>query len=341
MSPTATVMNDAGPAAATTCPICGAAALAETRETFDPADILRRWQTEVGVTFTEPVWDEYIRPERRQVTLHRCLNCGFAIFHPVLAGTPDFYKCIATGDGSSYYVASEHKWEFMQAVKDLRRHACRRVLDVGSGSGNFLDLLRERLPVVATAGFEFNEEMARVVRGKGHEVYGGESLDVIPGGAGSFDAVCIFQVLEHVARPRELLETARRLLAPGGLLILAVPDNAGPVRHFSTALTELPPHHLSRWRASTFRLGLPHLGFKILRVAHEPLHASLWADYLPAILEHSALPKSLVRALRKNNRLLRLLNRSRLKWLHGVRGHTLYAVARSTACLNRSDEDTP
>jgi SAM-dependent methyltransferase len=310
-----------------TCPICDAAALDATAESFSVADILRRWQTEAGVTFHRSVWDEYTKPTAASdVTLHCCRRCGFAVFRPVLVGTADFYEGITTGDGSCY---TPEKWEFLQAVKELRRHGCRRVLDVGSGSGYFLDLLRARLPAVAAKGFEFNAEMARFIREKGYEVYCGESLEAIRAAAGRFDAVCIFQVLEHVADPRALLETARRMLAPGGLLIVAVPDNAGPVRHFSKALTELPPHHLSRWRASTFELGLPRLGFEVLRVAHEPLPAVLWQEYLPVILEHSALPKPLARALSKNDRLTRLLTGLRLKWLRGVRGLSVYVVARS------------
>jgi SAM-dependent methyltransferase len=311
---------------ADTCPICDAAALDATAETFSVAEILRRWQTEAGVTFRKSVWEDYTKDgAATDVTLHRCRRCGFAVFRPVLVGTSDFYEGITTGDGSCY---TAEKWEFLQAVKDLRRHGCRRVLDVGSGSGYFLDLLRAQLPSVAATGFEFNAEMARFIREKGHDVYCGESLEAIEA-SGGFDAVCIFQVLEHVADPRALLKTARRMLAPGGLLILAVPDNEGPVRHFSTALTELPPHHLSRWCASTFEWGLPRLGFEVLRVAHEPLPAVLWQEYLPVILEHGTLPKPLARALNKNDRLRRLLTALRLKWLRGVRGLSVYVVARS------------
>ena len=307
--------------------MCGGAALAPTEDTFDLAEVMRRWEAEAGVELSAEVWREYTQPRAPLVTLYRCADCGFAVFDPVLAGTPEFYACITTSDGSCY---TSDKWEFQQAVKDLRRHGARRVLDVGSGSGYFLDLLRERLPRAEAAGFEFNAEMAGLVGGKGHKIYQGPSPEVIlaEGAVEPFDAVCIFQVLEHVTDPVALLKTARRLLREGGLLLAAVPDNAGPVRHFSTALTELPPHHLSRWRASTFRLGLPRLGFEVLRVAHEPLPSFLWDSYLPVMLEHSRLPRAVVGALGKNRRLLRALKRVPLKWLPGVPGHSVYVVAR-------------
>ncbi len=312
-----------------TCGMCGSSTLAATAETFNLAEILHRWEREAQVTFTNSVWQEYTQPDSPNVTLYRCSKCGFAIFYPQFAGSSDFYASITTSDGSCY---TEDKWEFRQAVKDLRRHRCRRVLDIGCGSGYFLDLLRNRLPHAETSGFEFNSEMANLVRSKGHNVFDGASPEVLLNSrnAEPFDAVCIFQMLEHVSDPVRLVRTAQRLLKPGGVLILAVPDNAGPVKYFATALTELPPHHLSRWRASTFRAALPRLGFDVQRIAHEPLPAFLWKDYLPVILDHSGLAKFIVAGLKKNDRLVRVLNHLPLKWLYGVRGHSVYVVAKKT-----------
>lgn len=310
------------------CPLCGATALKPTEDSFDLAEVLGRWEAEAGVRLSAAVWSEYTQPAAPRVTLYRCAECGFAVFEPVLAGTQEFYACVTTSDGSCY---TADKWEFRQAIKDLRRHGCCRVLDIGSGSGYFLDLLRQSLPRVEPVGFEFNREMARLVGGKGHKIYGGESPVELLSEEGfvPFDAVCIFQVLEHVTEPVALVEAARRLLKPEGLLVVAVPDNEGPVRHFSKALTELPPHHLSRWRASTFRAGLPRLGFEVVRIAYEPLPAWMWPEYLPVILDHSRFPRAFVAALKKNQRLLRLLNRFGLKSLPGVRGHSVYVLARS------------
>ena len=307
-----------------TCGICGSPSLEVTTETFSLEDILQRWEREADVKFTNAVWQQYTQPASPQVTLYRCPECGFKVFDPPVAGSSDFYKCITTSDGSCY---TPQKWEFKQAISDIRRRGCRRVLDIGSGSGFFLDLLADSLPGVQRTGFEFNEEMSELIRSKGHEMRYGESPEILLGEE-KFDAVTIFQVLEHVVDPTQLIAIARRLLRAGGLLLIAVPDNGGPVRYFSDALTELPPHHLSRWRASTFRKGLPHLGFDVQRIAYEPLPAYLWRDYLPVILENSRLPRSIVQALNKNQRLERLLHKLRLQSLRGVRGHSIYVSAR-------------
>jgi len=317
------------------CGICGSPSLEVTTETFSLEEILQRWEREANVKFTNAVWQQYTQPASTQVTLYRCSECGFKVFDPPLAGSSDFYECITTSYGS-YYEAD--KWEFRQAIKDVRRNRCRRVLDIGCGSGYFLDLLRNRLPDVEAFGFEFNSDMANLVRSKGHNVFEGASAEIVLNTqkAESFDAVCIFQLLEHVSDPMELFRVAQRLLKPDGVLIVAVPDNAGPVKYFATALTELPPHHLSRWRASTFRAALPRLGFKIQRIAYEPLPDFLWELYLPVILDHSGLAKFAVDGLKKNDRLLRVLKRLRLKWLYGVRGHSIYVVSKKTVTRERA-----
>ena len=319
--------------------MCSSFTLEATSEIYNLADILHRWEREAQVTFTDAVWQEYTQPTAPQVTLHRCSKCGYGIFDPRFAGSSDFYECITTSDGSCY---EADKWEFRQAVKDLRRYRCQRVLDIGCGSGYFLDLLRTRLPHVEAAGFEFNAEMANLVRSKGHKVFQGASADVLldTQKAQSFDAVCIFQLLEHVTDPIKLFRVAQNLLKSNGVLIVAVPDNAGPVKYFATALTELPPHHLSRWRASTFRAVLPRLGFKIRRIAYEPLPSFLWKDYLPVILDHSGLAKFVVAGLKKNDRLLRVLNHLPLKWLYGVRGHSVYIVATKVGAQVIANEFT-
>ena len=52
-----------------------------------------------------------------------------------------------------------------------------------------------------------------------------EALAALP--SGSLDVVMIVSVLEHVTEPRRLLAEARRLLAPGGVLLVNVPSWRG------------------------------------------------------------------------------------------------------------------
>ena len=53
-----------------------------------------------------------------------------------------------------------------------------------------------------------------------------EDLDR-PAHQGAYDAIYCMEVLEHVVDPAPLLDTFRRLLAPGGTLVISVPIETG------------------------------------------------------------------------------------------------------------------
>ena len=313
------------------CPFCESPRFLRTPDTFDLSDVLRRWEKDVGVVFSKEVWEQYTSPTLRYVTLYRCDQCGFAMFQPTVVGGQEFYVNITDKD-ERYYVAE--KWEFRRAIRDIRRFGGRKILDIGCGTGYFLDLLRDSTPSADCAGYEFNPGVANIARSKGYTVYHGlfpESISAEIGGK-LFDAITMFQVLEHLSDPVGFLKSAGRLLNPGGLLIIGVPDGAGPVRFFSSALTDIPPHHVTRWQESVFRQGMSRLGFSVISVKFEPLPYYLWSSYLPVILEGNILPTMIGKFLnscRTTTLLTRLLTALRIKWLRGVRGHTLYVVLRS------------
>jgi hypothetical protein len=99
---------------------------------------LAKWEQLIKRPLGQPVWDDYA--QHPEVTLFECALCGFGMFDPPVAGTPGFYAAI-THVEEDYYVPD--KWEFRRAIKDIRAHGARRVLDVGGGSAHFLDLLRQ------------------------------------------------------------------------------------------------------------------------------------------------------------------------------------------------------
>jgi ubiquinone/menaquinone biosynthesis C-methylase UbiE len=93
-----------------------------------------------------------------------------------------------------------------------------RVLDLGCGAGDSIDLFRSLEPRVDWTGadIESSPEVAQRIRTDAHFVtFDGERL---PFGDASFDFVYCKQVLEHVRRPAPLLAEVARLLRPGGWL---------------------------------------------------------------------------------------------------------------------------
>ncbi len=84
-----------------------------------------------------------------------------------------------------------------------------RVLDVGCGDRPYEDLLRSAAEIV---GFD--------VRGNPHADLHG-SIDALPVEDASFDVVLCLQVLEHVPDPAKAVRELRRVVRPGGRVLLS------------------------------------------------------------------------------------------------------------------------
>lgn len=97
-----------------------------------------------------------------------------------------------------------------------------RLLDVGCGNGIFLDQMKQLGWEVV--GVEPDEGAASVAVQKfGLEVFQG-SLEEAKFPNGHFNAITLNHVLEHVLDPIELLKECRRVLRPGGKLVVATPN---------------------------------------------------------------------------------------------------------------------
>lgn len=81
----------------------------------------------------------------------------------------------------------------------------------------------------------------------------------------SFDVVTMWHSLEHVHDPMETLREARRLLVPGGRLIIAVPNiDSLPFRWFGSSWYGLDlPRHLTHFAPGTLHLMLERSGFHV------------------------------------------------------------------------------
>lgn len=311
------------------CPVCGASSFEPTDQIVDLRRVFERWQVEAGITLQDSVWREYKENMELSIRLYRCSICRAQMFVPPVSGSEGFYANITAKE---YYVAE--KWEFYQAVNDIKRFKRKKVLDIGCGSGYFLGLLSARIKNIQCAGYEFNYLMADMAREKGHTVYTGRFPDAVLGndGKGEFDAVCLFQVLEHLADPAGFLQDVCRVIVPGGLLILGVPDAEGPLRFFSDALTDIPPHHVTRWSEETFKRGLRRFDLEFVKAAYEPLPHYLWQGYLPPIMEERFPSLKRADAFVRGHltpMIISLMKSIGVKWLRGIRGHTLYVVLRS------------
>lgn len=181
--------------------------------------------------------------------LRRCTSCSLVFVSP----RP------ADGELAGYYTDAyfgrRHR-VFNSAFMDMRVRALppakagARVLDIGCGRGDFLLACRRKGWQVA--GVE--QDAAPIMemrRSLDFEVMPLSMLDDLPDA--SFDAITMWHVLEHLPDPRRALAQARRLLRPGGSLVVEVPNFASwQARMSPTHWFHLdPPRHLLQFERGT------------------------------------------------------------------------------------------
>jgi 2-polyprenyl-3-methyl-5-hydroxy-6-metoxy-1,4-benzoquinol methylase len=150
-------------------------------------------------------------------------------------------------------------------VDRLVRHlpaARGRLLDVGSGGGSFVAWMRGL--GWDAEGLEPDPAAAERASAAGVPVTAA-SLEAAPFEPGSFDAVTMSHVIEHLHDPAAGLETCRRLLRPGGTLWLATPNLAGYGHAtFGRAWIGLdPPRHLVVFTRESLLRAVERAGFSI------------------------------------------------------------------------------
>jgi 2-polyprenyl-3-methyl-5-hydroxy-6-metoxy-1,4-benzoquinol methylase len=239
------------------CPLCGSLNVRRTK-LIDVESLVPLWREWAGID---------IRPEFRgvrQIEQWNCAECTVTFFSPqFLAGSPELYSQL---DGFEWYYRPQ-KWEHDAALEDLT--GCKRTLEIGCGTGSFMALVQERLGI-KMEGLELNPKATADALRRGLPVREARVEDLARELPSVYDAICSFQVLEHVPSPREFLEACCTLLKPGGRLLLGVPNAESYIRHMVTA-SDMPPHHMTRWTADVFGRVQKKFPLKLVRTACEPL----------------------------------------------------------------------
>jgi SAM-dependent methyltransferase len=118
-----------------------------------------------------------------------------------------------------------------------------RLLDVGCGGGHFMTAARARgwRPV----GTDLSQQACVAAAGSTPAPAVSADAVALPFGPATFDAVALVNVLDHTMRPGAVVREAARVLRPGGLLIVRVPNGAFHPG-WARVLAGLGP--LVRWR---------------------------------------------------------------------------------------------
>lgn len=100
------------------------------------------------------------------------------------------------------------------------------VLDCGANQGRMFRVLNERsgLPLDRYAGVEWNADAVEAAQADGLHVVRGDLNKGIPLGDGEFRCVFGLSLLEHLLNGCRFLRECRRVLEPGGTLVLLTPN---------------------------------------------------------------------------------------------------------------------
>lgn len=206
-----------------------------------------------------------------EVEVRRCTNCGLVFLWP-RPTEEELQRYYSVGevyhqeDGDPP-VAKRYITEMDEARVRVRRllpllEPHTRLLEIGSGSGAFLDAVR---PYVGDLlGMEPNEPSRDWIEGQmGLPVM--ERLADVLREAKSFDLVLLFHVIEHVPDPVRFLKSLSQLLRPDGRLVIEVPN----VDDVLVAVYQIPTYlrfyyqkaHLYYFSVDTLAMALNQAGF--------------------------------------------------------------------------------
>jgi 2-polyprenyl-3-methyl-5-hydroxy-6-metoxy-1,4-benzoquinol methylase len=143
------------------------------------------------------------------------------------------------------------------------------ILDIGCGAGAILRSLQPYYPNLRLFGTDISEIAITEARAHSTNInYEQSTAEKLPYSDNTFDAVLMFEVLEHVENPEQSLCEIYRILKPEGKLYLAVPQEKSLLTIqgilyflFKINLTEKTAGHIQFWNKSELDTLLKNAGF--------------------------------------------------------------------------------
>lgn len=224
--------------------------------------------------------------------LVRCKSCGllYVLNPPSNAERESSYSFQSgyhTELARHAALIAQHAAEAEANIRLLARHARPgRLLDVGCSTGLFLSAARTRGWTVR--GLEYSQDSARVAREENHLPVDQGELRFGTYPKGSFDAVTMWDVIEHLPDPRQAIGIVREILAQDGLIILKTPNADGLFPKASLAVARKldfwrhpePPGHLYQFSEATLSRLLENEEFDVVRIYHRRIPIQYSFGYL-------------------------------------------------------------
>jgi SAM-dependent methyltransferase len=200
----------------------------------------------------------------------RCRDCGHMQLQ-TFPGEAELSEAYVEAESEDYVDEEAGQRETARRILDrVERHGSRgSFLDLGCWVGFMLDEARARGWEVA--GVEPSEFASRYAREQlGLEVSSADLIEAeLP--EGHFRAAFMGDVIEHLPDPEAALRRVGMLLAPDGLLVLALPDAGSRVaRAMGKRWWSVIPTHVQYFTRNSMRILLGRTGFSVVEIESAP-----------------------------------------------------------------------
>lgn len=292
-----------------TSPLTGKPTVTELK-VIKTDDLVRDWKTYFDIDITTELHG------CKEIYQYRCDETKLKFFVPeYLVGSEKLYAQLQKFEW--FYM--DAKWEFDVAMPDL--YGSHRILEIGSGTGGFI--LRALNTGFNIRGLELNPSALAIAQNRNLPVENIDLSEVATQFPDYFDAICSFQVLEHVPNPKDFLHWAIETLKPGGKLIICVP-NSDSFLKYQYNLLDMPPHHMTQWSRDSLISLEKIFPLRVLSVKYEPLASYHVAAYLQAYSGHYK-PRSALARIVFSDFMTTLYEKVMMSgWRRLFRGQSIY-----------------
>ena len=216
----------------------------------------------------------------------RCRRCGFTLlnFDPNEQFiknyySEDFFNDPGTKHGFSDYEAENEnlKKTFKERIDILKKYKpAGRLLDIGCATGTFMEVASQNWDVF---GVEISEYASQKAQEKGLKVLQGDLVNS-PYADQKFDIITMWDTLEHLNHPTQVLQTLKKMTNTGSI-IAATTGDVGSLASILTGkywhLFNIP-QHLSYFDKKSASSLFNKAGFKVMQISYPSVNFSL--DYL-------------------------------------------------------------
>ena len=212
----------------------------------------------------------------RYISYEQCDSCGFVFANPAppTAVVSDFYNSDfynnyrtleETRIGEEPYFSISAYTDPVRLAGWLKCDKSASILDFGCGPGSFVALLRDKFGFENVEGLELNKKSASIaLRHYALKL----ASDINDLKHRQYDVVLLFEVIEHITKPDEVLSLCSSLLRPGGLLFITTPSvRSIPGRYFPSHCNHFTgPSHVSLFTETALARLLARFSFDIERL---------------------------------------------------------------------------